>query len=363
MNNNIVNLPEFKRSFDTFLDSILEQEVASATRVSRELCWLLNTTKTFSLSGGKRLRPYLFYISYKGLVPEDENSLSDKDIIKLSVFIELIHLELLVLDDIMDKSPTRHGFETVHVQEKKKFSFEFGEAQAEHFGNSAGILSGVILGNIAMKSLSHFSDTINAQKILLLVEYYNDVIIKTAYGQFHDMYAASKENVSIQEVEMIHLYKTAKYTIEAPLVAAAKVLALDKDKISEIVQFAEPLGRAFQIVDDLIGTFGTDEHIGKSVKSDLEEGKHTLLTVKAHELGNSDEKKELIQLLSEGEVSNTQFNRFKELLVSTGSRKYSDDILRELFAESLQKLAVSSYNDSAKRTLEKLASFIIERDY
>ncbi len=351
------------QNLSIFLDDILEKEVASATLVSKELCWLLSTTKTFSLSGGKRLRPYLFYVSYKGLVDEKGHTLSDEDIILLSVFIELIHLELLVLDDIMDKSPTRHGVDTVHVQERKKFSFEFGDDHAEHFGNSAGILSGVILGNIAMKSISHFSNKVSAEELLLLVEYYNDVIIKTAYGQFHDMYAASKKMVSLDEVEMIHLYKTAKYTIEAPLVAAAKVVSLNDSAVQEIIEFAEPLGRAFQIVDDLIGVFGTDEHIGKSVTSDLEEGKHTFLTVKAHELGNASEKEELSQLLAMGKVSDQQFGRFKELLISTGSKQYSESVLKKLFVESLQKLRISSYNDSAKKTLESLARFIIERDY
>lgn len=363
MNRQILDeVKAFKKDFDPLLLNVLEQEVADAAHVSTELGWMLNTMKTFALSGGKRLRPFLFTESVLGLNEVYDVSYSREDIMHLAVFLELIHLELLVLDDIMDKSSTRHGVETVHIQEQKKFAYEFGERDAEHFGVSAGIISGIVFGNVAMKVAAQPASSFNPQNVLRMIQYYNDVVIKTAYGQFHDMYAASKDVVTEERVHMIHVYKTAKYTIEGPLVAGGLLHDPNID-IQKISSFAEPLGVAFQVVDDLIGTFGTDEHIGKSVMSDFEEGKHTFLTVKAHELLSDSDSREFALLLAKKSPTREDFDAFRSYIETSGSRKYSEELAVKYLEESLQNLAQSAYNESVKERLTSLAQFIVHRDY
>lgn len=363
MNKQIIEeISAFKREFDPMLIDVFEHEISEAAQVSNELGWMLSTMKTFALSGGKRLRPFLFTESVLGLSEVYGVSYSRKDVMRLAVFLELIHLELLVLDDIMDKSPTRHGVETVHIQEQKKFAYEFGERDAEHFGISAGIISGIIFGNVAMKVAARLSSSFNSEHLLRVIQYYNDVVIKTAYGQFHDMYAASKDMVPEERVHMIHVYKTAKYTIEGPLVAGA-LLHDPKIDTQKISSFAEPLGVAFQIVDDLIGTFGTDEHIGKSVMSDFEEGKHTFLTVKAHELLSEADSKEFSALLAKSAPTRDDFEAFRSFIEASGSKAYSEELAAQYLEESLQNLAQSAYNESVKERLRSLAQFIVHRDY
>lgn len=350
----------FKQRFDAVLFEIIENEITKGSAVSPELGWLLTSMKNTALAGGKRLRPFLFYYGYKGLV--DEHQFKEENVLRLSAFVELVHLELLVLDDIMDNSPTRHGIETIHQLEMKKFAHDHGVEGAVHFGTSAAILAGIIFGNISMKILAEVGAGA-PDRALALVEYYNTVIIETAYGQYHDMLVAAKPAATEEEIQTIHLYKTAKYTIEAPLVAAAIFAGKSEEEISTISDFSLPLGISFQIVDDLIGTFGDEDQTGKSVKSDAEEGKHTFLTVKALEVLPVEERSEFVSLLRKGKLSDADFEIFKDAIIETGSKKYSQVLAGEYLKKSLQFLGNTPYNDSVQGKFAALAEFIVHRNY
>ncbi|MBU1118347.1 polyprenyl synthetase family protein [Patescibacteria group bacterium] len=348
-------LSTFKKEFDLELTKILDKQLSDAQNVSLELEKLLSQMKKYSLAGGKRLRPFLFSESYRGLTNKP------CDIVSLSCFVELVHLELLALDDIMDRSDTRHGVHTIHKSQQRDCEKSEITGGCAHFGSSAGILAGVMFGNIAMSVLANAP--CSKKETLAVVDYYNKIIIDTAYGQYHDVYTSLKQAVSLDEVKRVHYYKTARYTIEAPLVAGAYMAGLTDAEIEPIREFSRPLGHAFQIVDDLIGTFGSKEALGKSPQSDLAEGKHTYLTVWALLNGNAMQKEELATLLNKGEASENDLERFKSLLKDTNAYKHSVSQSKEYLKEALKALEDTPFDSETRGALGELAHFIVQRDY
>ncbi|MBU1167222.1 polyprenyl synthetase family protein, partial [Patescibacteria group bacterium] len=298
----------------------------------------------------------LFCESYKGF------SRANKDLIRVSTFAELVHAELLMLDDIMDNSDLRHGVPTVHVQEEKRLARRYGTAKEELrlHGISNGILGGIILAHVSMVEVAkgHFG----SQRLLELISYYNQKIVETAYGQFIDLESSSKKKVSRAEVERIHLYKTAKYTLETPLCGGAILAGASSAEIKKISNFAIPLGLAFQIVDDLLGAFAETDKLGKPAESDLAEGKQTYLTLEAEKNLHGQEKQEFQKLLAKRKVNRHDLAVFRKILIETGAKKVSEDLAKDYLDEALLKLAKTSYGQKTKSRLQNMASYIVERN-
>lgn len=81
-------------------------------------------------------------------------------------------------------------------------------------------------------------------------------------------------------------WKTVKYTIKKPMLIGATLADAPKKEMEIIGKIAFPLGRAFQLQDDLLDLFASEERIGEKVLNDLKEGKYTMLVIKALENGD-----------------------------------------------------------------------------
>ena len=97
-------------------------------------------------------------------------------------------------------------------------------------------------------------------------------------GQVLDVRSAASD---AREVEAMHALKTASYTVRGPVVIGARLAGASEEQVAALAAFAEPLGVAFQLRDDVLGTFGDPVATGKPAGSDLREGKRTALVVEA----------------------------------------------------------------------------------
>src|SRR5207247_11451659 len=96
-------------------------------------------------------------------------------------------------------------------------------------------------------------------------------------GQALDVLAPAGPELSAEQVARIQRMKTGSYTFELPLKLGATLAGAPPELHAALERYARPLGQAFQIADDLLGTFGSPEVTGKPNASDLREGKRTLL--------------------------------------------------------------------------------------
>src|SRR6266567_517287 len=142
-------LGALKVSIDKELEHHFEVAIKDARKRDPLMAEALEHMKKIALSGGKRIRGALLIESYLGFGGKEK-----KKILKVATAIELVHLFLLVHDDIIDRGDFRHGQMTLHKMLNKKYQKKYGTSEAEHFGSSMAIIVGVMLYAIANRIIT-----------------------------------------------------------------------------------------------------------------------------------------------------------------------------------------------------------------
>jgi geranylgeranyl diphosphate synthase type I len=156
--------------------------------------------------------------------------------------------------------------------------------------------------------------------------------------------------------------KTAKYTIEGPLHLGA-ILAGAKDELLDALsKYAVPVGIAFQIQDDILGIFGSEKKLGKPVGSDIEEGKQTLLVVKAGEKADRSQLKKMNYLLGKPNLNHREIEEFRNIITDTGSLDYAKNLARKLITKGKQALISAKIKKETKDFLLGIADYMISRE-
>ncbi len=318
---------------------------------SREACEIL---EEYTLRGGKRVRAILMIVGYRMMRGEDEEA-----IVEASSALELIQTYFLIHDDIMDESELRRGKATVHkIYEEKHLRNGYG-GKPRKFGESMGIIAGDLADAYAMEILS--SSRFPAERKIEAIKKLNEIIEYTGYGQIIDVYSSVIDNFTEEDLLMLHKYKTARYTIEGPLALGIILAGFEPEGIEK---FAIPIGIAFQLQDDILGLFGSEEKIGKPVTSDLAEGKKTLLIIKALERADEEDRRKILAALGNPAVTEEQLEEVREIVRKTGSLEYSQEMARKLVEEAKEALKNLELKDEGMRDfLLWLSDYMINRSY
>ncbi len=219
---------------------------------------VLNDSMEYSLmAGGKRLRPILVLATYK---------LFNEDIEKCmpyAVAIEMVHNFSLIHDDLpgIDNDDIRHGKPTNH----KKFN----EATAILAGD--GLLNYAYI--VISKDLKDMKEISNKLKVF---NEFSIAVDRMIAGEYVDTELEGKQ-ISKETLEYIHKNKTGALLKLCVRMGAILANASDKD-ISKLTNYAEKIGLAFQIKDDILAEEGNEEILGKPVGNDKEMGKCTYVS-------------------------------------------------------------------------------------
>ena len=357
---------KIEKELNEFFDNKIKQ--AKKREEPKEFLEILENLKRFTLSGGKRIRPTLFYCGY--LIAGGEEK---EDILKASISIELIHSYFLVHDDIIDEDDLRRHSPSMHCVYEKKYKDEFrnnhkkhhfsalGKNGAKHFGISMAIITGDLALSLGYKILNHSNFSADLKN--KAIEKLNQIISNTITGEAMDVILTGCSDANINKVTKMQEYKTAKYTIEGPLHLGAILAGADESFLRSISEFAIPLGIAFQIQDDIVGVFESEEKTGKPVGADIKEGKKTLLSIKAFEKADNKQLKTLSGLFGNKNISLDEIDDFREIVKKTGSLEYSlenIDSLVELSKVGFEKMEIPKKH---KKCLLKLTDFMAGRKY
>jgi geranylgeranyl diphosphate synthase type I len=144
-------------------------------------------------------------------------------------------------------------------------------------------------------------------------------------GQFLDVVesARSWDGVSTQDqierAERVIRYKSAKYTVEHPLLVGATAGGAAADDVSALSRYGLDLGQAFQLRDDLLGVFGDPAATGKPAGDDLREGKRTVLV--AHALAGTDDagRALIADRLGDPGLQVTEVEALRSVIVDSGA--------------------------------------------
>lgn len=345
-----------KAAIDKELDHQFDIAIADARKKDGLSAEALEHTKEIALAGGKRIRGALLYWAYLGLGGKEK-----KKILKAAVAIELVHLFLLVHDDIIDRGELRHGKATLHKMMEKKYRKNISVDEAQHFGQSIAIIVGDMLYAIANKIMleTGFSSQEMARALLQLQK----IVANTIVGQSQDIAIEYNKNVSQTEVLAMYENKTARYTFEGPLHLGAMLAGCtDKKTLKLLSAYALPLGIAFQIKDDILGVFGSEKKLGKSVASDIEEGKQSLMVVKARELASAAQKKQLEAILGKKQLTQKEIKIFQDILRSTGALAFAEDLAMQYLNKGKKEIEKAIILPQAKDFFVGLVEYLEKRE-
>jgi geranylgeranyl diphosphate synthase type II len=327
------------------LKSLFTIRIKEAADISPQYVTLWETIEKVSLAGGKRLRPYLTLLAYHAWGGQPSEAIT-----KAALAQELVHLSLLIHDDIIDRDLNRHGQSNMTGHFIGIYLEYLPQAQERrHFAESAAMLAGDLLIAEAHYQLAESNK-----------ETLHSAFFSVVGGQLLDT-EASFQRGPIDPLTIAR-HKTASYSFVAPLVSGAALANASKAQIATLTSFAENLGIGFQLRDDLIGTFGTQQTTGKSVDGDIREGKHTFLIEAFYKRASTETKDTFNQFFGKSDATDDEVNQARQLLETSGARQTVEaqiDTLAKAAHKNLEKLSLTSEYTKA---FEDLIQFCLYRD-
>ncbi|HJU03940.1 MAG TPA: farnesyl diphosphate synthase [Nitrospiraceae bacterium] len=243
-------LDQKREEVDQFLDAVLPDARQSPT--------VLHEAMRYSLfAGGKRVRPILAIAAAEAIGP------SSKAVVAIASSLELIHTYSLIHDDLpaMDNDDYRRGKPTNHKV--------YGEAMA--------ILAGDALLTLAFDLCSRpelVEGLDPARQVLVIRELaLGSGHLGMVGGQVLDIQAENKD-IDVQTLQTIHMHKTGML-IRAAVRMGGIVASAGLRQLDQLTKYAEDVGLAFQIADDVLNVTGTREELGKNANTDAQRGKKT----------------------------------------------------------------------------------------
>jgi len=297
---------------------------------------LYNAVRYLPNAGGKRLRPCIAMISCEAVNGDIKN------IISLSIALELIHNFTLVHDDIMDNSKMRRNLPSTHVK----------------YGEPTAIMAGDLLFTKAFESMHN---TPCDCSIFKNVEFgLIDCVREICEGQQMDLDFESRKIVSENEyLEMIRK-KTAvffQYSAEAGGIIGGGT----KEEINALNEYGLNLGIGFQIWDDYLDISSNLNTLGKDIGNDIRNGKKTLIAV--HCLNNAEgkDKQTIENIFGNPKANNKEIKEIYRIFDKIGSIEYAKNRAMNHCQKAIKALEI--FNDSnAKNILLELANYSISRE-
>ena len=289
-------------------------------------------------SAGKRMRPLLGLLAYASIAGDYRRALPG------AAAVELGHNFSLVHDDIEDGDRERRHRPTVWALH--------GVAQAINTGDMLFSLSRMALHRLSDLG---FSDT----KVLRLMRLYDETCVALCEGQYIDIATSERDDLMSVELYFDMIGRKTAALIAASIEAGALLATDDEEVIARYRGFGWALGLAFQLNDDLLGIWGSEQSTGKQA-SDIARRKKTLPVIYAFEHAGPEDRERLSTLYGNGGPTQADVAEIVAILERTGARDYTRDHARRYRDEALAELDAARVVDAdARARLEEVIVSVI----
>lgn len=266
----------------------------------------------------KRFRPAL---AHRGWQLGGGDDRSWHELVRVAAAMDLLHLFGLVHDDIMDRSQTRRGRVTLHVDSSRRHREIGASGDPDHFGDSVAIL----LGDLALSEANSLVGECSAA----VRHAWRVMSVELVQGQLLDVTHAADSRRDAASSQLIARLKSGRYTVTRPLQLGALVAGSDPDVIDRLIAWGDVVGDAFALRDDVLGVWGDPAVTGKPADDDLMEGKPTMLLVWAAELLD-DRSRPLLNACRLGRLSADAVDRLRRAMEAAGVRRRAEHELRAM---------------------------------
>jgi geranylgeranyl diphosphate synthase type II len=287
--------------------------------------------------GGKRLRPTLLLLATELFGGKIENALP------ASLAIEYFHNFTLIHDDVMDNAPVRRGFTTIH----------------EKYNLNTAILSGDVLMIKACEYLSKVEGIYFKQ----VFDVYTKTAIEVCEGQQYDIDFETQKSVSHSEyIEMIRL-KTS-VLLAASMKIGAILGGANETDAELLYTYAENLGIAFQIQDDILDCFGDEGLVGKQPGGDIIQNKKTLLLIEALRLSTEQNDIRLNEWLNKTSYLNEEkVSSIQQIFYEYNIKQFALQQRNFYVEQSMLALENMNLDTTKKSILKSLVDYLVIRNF
>jgi geranylgeranyl pyrophosphate synthase len=168
-------------------------------------------------------------------------------------------------------------------------------------------------------------------------------------------------DISYEDVITMYIYKTAYYTISAPLIMGAVLGGVGGERLEAMRKFGQNLGIAFQIQDDIRDIFSDTAGLGKEPGGDIREGKQTLLFLYAREHSDLNQKRILEQYYGKAKISGTEIEVVREVFRQTRAVEYLESEVA-VYGERAKKLIKKMTDEeSFRKLLEEMVEYFVSK--
>jgi len=278
-------------------------------------------------SGGKRIRPIVTLLMGSLLGAEEDK------LISLSASIEMLHTATLVHDDLIDGSLLRRGNPTLNSRWTPAATVLTGD----HIFAQAALLAAELENTEAMKL---FAKTLS-------------IIVN---GEISQLFG--RNHLPSRDEYYHRIYEKTGSLFALSARAAALISPADRKYIQPAEAFGKEIGKAFQIVDDVLDFTGDQARVGKPIGNDLRQGTPTLPAIYYGEQHPEDE---VLLACLDGSATESDADKLIQRINQSG-------VIERTLGEARKcaKNAVHNLSDfpagREKDSLEKLGTYIIDRD-
>lgn len=299
---------------------------------------LYEPAEYFLKIGGKRIRPIAC------LMGNELFGDIEQDTWQIANAIELFHNFTLLHDDIMDQAAIRRGQQTVHERN--------------------GVNTAILSGDVMLIRAYEYLEQISGEYLHAIIALFNKTAREVCEGQQLDMDFESRDSVTLDEyLQMIKL-KTS-VLLAASLEMGAIVGGATHNNRDRLYGFGKNLGIAFQIQDDYLDCFGDPAKFGKSVGGDIIRNKKTFLLIKALELTQGEQLKDLQRLIEPNTdlPDQEKIPQVLKIYKDCGVDDWARELLNTYSEKALKHLDDVIVVNSRKQTLKELADYLLQRDF
>jgi len=285
------------------------------------------------------------------------------EIVRPSVGIEFLHNATLIHDDIIDKDDFRRGNPAFHYRfQQYHIKNQFEKMVAADFGTSIGIIGGDT--TFIMGADAYFNQDFSRDLNLNAIYNYRQAFTEVIHGVLIEIDMVNKSSLSMDEyIQMVSLKTGA--LIEKSILIGANYAQVEKEYVPLLSTYGVNLGIIFQIIDDILGSFGNEKVTGKPTDGDIREGKRTCLLIEAMNRLEAKKKDELLTLISKSDIKNEEVQEVKDLFMKADVINICKELATKYYEEARDALEKLNpvVNDSEMEFFENLLKFVLERKF
>ncbi len=350
-----IQLLESRTRIDQLLKPLIKAKVETASSIDGAYAALWHSIELLYSAGGKRLRSYMTLLVYQAYKND-----SYEAIIPAAAAQELLHLAMLIHDDIIDRDDFRYGIKNIHAQYLDIYRpFIADIEERRHYSQSSALLAGDLL--IAESFVLVSQADINPSAALAAQQLLGNAIFRVIGGELIDTEAVFKGDSAAHPLTIAE-QKTASYSFVGPFLMGATLAEAPDQQKQLLNQLGTQLGVAYQIRDDLMGVFGDESLTGKSTEGDIREGKRTLLIEEFYRIATEEEQTSFKVIFGNIHATPSEIASVRQLLIRSGAKKSIEGMIIQYQKSCVELVEQLDIEPASRQAFRELIDICLQRE-